>query len=344
MNYGDGDEQSLVSNLIVTEMTNKRFLLLLLLLFWIRPVRAQTAVAVTLTADQNKQLTVGDPIQLTLQVDHPAGTTAILPQLPAQWGDFAVRSQAAATTAVHDDGSQTTTQIIDVRLFSPGEFQTPPFTVTISDSSGQTEEVAADPLTITITSVLVEGDTNLRDIRPQADLPVPLLWPWMAGGVLLLAALAYWLWWRRRTAVLLAPILDTRLPHEVALDELAHIAGLDLPAQRRFKEHYTLISDCLRGYVEKVYHVAALESTTVELRRGLKQTSLPPDLVQGLLDILNESDLVKFAKLTPDLQSATAVITQATVFVLATKPVKVIPPPALANFSSNGDQTTEVTA
>lgn len=324
-------------------MRKRYFLLLLLFLFWIRPVRAQTAATVSLTADQSKPLTVGDPIQLTVQVDHPAGSTAILPQLPRQWGDFVVYSQAAAATAVHEDGSQTTTQIIDVRLFKPSEFQTPPFAVTISDSDGQTQSVTADPLSLTIASVLVEGDSNLRDIKPQANLPLPLIWPWAAGGGLLLALFVYWLW-RRRRVIALTPSPDTRLPHEVALDELARIAQLDLARQSRFKEHYTLASDCLRGYVEKAFGVAALESTTAELRYALKQTPLTPDLIRGLLDILSESDLVKFAKFRPDLQDATAVIIQAVAFVEATKPITAVAPATPPAFSSNGHQTTEVAA
>ena len=324
-------------------MSRRYFLLLLLFLLWVRPVQAQTAATVSLTADQSKQLTVGDPIELTVQVEHPAGSVAILPQLPRQWGDFVVHSQAAATTAVNEDGRQTTTQLIDVRLFKPGDFQTPPFAVTIRDSEGQTQTIAADPLSLTITSVLVEGDSDLRDIKPQADLPLPLIWPWAAGGGLLLAVLAYWLWRRRRGTALTAS-LDTRLPHEVALDELARIAQLDLPAQSRFKEHYTLVSDCLRSYVEKACRVAALESTTAELRYALKQTPLTPDLIHGLLDILSESDLVKFAKFRPDLQDATAVIVQAVAFVEATKAITAVASPPQPAFSSNGHQTTEVSA
>jgi hypothetical protein len=135
------------------------------------------------------------------------------------------------------------------------------------------------------------------------------------------------------------------LPHEVALDELARIAQLDLSAHGRFKEHYTLVSNCLRNYVETLYHVTALESTTAELRYALKRTPLTPDHIHGLLAILSESDLVKFAKFTPDVQDATAVLIQATAFVEATKPVTAVqPPPTSPTFSSNGHHTAEVTA
>ncbi len=49
--------------------------------------------------------------------------------------------------------------------------------------------------------------------------------------------------------------VDNRLPHEIALDDLTRIGQLGLPEQNRFKEHYTLVSDTIRIYIERTQGV-----------------------------------------------------------------------------------------
>ena len=88
-------------------------LLLVLLTFSAVPVLAAEGIGVTLRPDR-EELTVGDPVQLTLEVTHPAGYQVILPKLEQAWGPFEVRGQSQATTAANDDGTETTRQTIQV--------------------------------------------------------------------------------------------------------------------------------------------------------------------------------------------------------------------------------------
>jgi uncharacterized protein (DUF58 family) len=117
---------------------NKRRLLLqsmmiaLILVAVALPVRAAENVQVTLTASQG-ELTVGDPIELTLEVNHPAGYQVIIPKLEGNWGPFEVREQSQATTIANDDGTETTYQTITVTLFDLGTFETPALPLTISN-------------------------------------------------------------------------------------------------------------------------------------------------------------------------------------------------------------------
>ena len=265
--------------------------------------------------------TVGDPVPLELTVNHPARYEVILPQLGGSWGDFLVHSQSAGTTISNPDGTETTFQTIDARLFSPGTFGTPPISISISDSTGQLSEIAVDPVSISIASVLVEGDTELRDIKPQAALPYANYLPWLIGlGILVLGSGAgYYLVQRRRKQHALAAV-DNRLPHEVALDELIRVESLGLPGAGRFKEHYTLVSDCIRMYIEKTYHFPVMERTTGEIRSNLKRTKLSSAIADQFTNLLDESDLVKFSKFKPDLHSAHQMVVNGRDIVEQTKP------------------------
>jgi hypothetical protein len=282
---------------------------------------AESLVTAALSTDSG-EFTVGDPVMLNLSVNHPPGYQVILPQLDANWGDFLVHSQSAGTTVSNPDGSETTSQVIDTRLFSPGTFTTPPLPITISDGAGQLSEIAAEPLSMTIASVLVEGDTELRDIKPQAALPYVNYLPLIIGiGVLVLGLTGAFFWYRRRRAQLALAAVDNRLPHEVALDELDQVETLELPKSGRFKEHYTMVSDCIRVYMEKTYHFPVLERTTAEIKANLKRTTVSNEVANEFISLLDESDLVKFSKYKPDIKSAQHLLQHGRLIVEKTKPV-----------------------
>jgi hypothetical protein len=68
---------------------------------------------------------------------------------------------------------------------------------------------------------------------------------------------------------------------------------LGLPESGHFKEHYTLVSDCIRVYMERTFQIPVLERTTSEIRSSLKGTAITPDVSRKFLFLLDESDLVK---------------------------------------------------
>ena len=297
-------------------------LLLMVALMATLPAAAQSSQhgQATLSAPEG-ELTVGDPIALNLSVTHPADHHVIAPELEASWGEFVIKDVSAPQTTDNGDGTVTTNLVIDARLFAPGTFTTPPLTVKIADDAGQVVDLTAQPLSVEIGSVLVEGDTELRDIKPQVQVPYVNLIPWIIAGVIIAAAaVVIVLLVRRAQAKRALAAVDNRLPHEVALDELTRIEGLKLPADARFKEHYTLISDCLRLYMERRFNVPMLERTTAEIEAGLRETSLRQPLVGQYISVLDVSDLVKFSKYTPDVSSACGLLESARQIVLTTKP------------------------
>lgn len=293
-------------------------MLIALLLLALAPAAAQGDGPVTATLSApDGPLTVGDPIALTLALTHPAGYQVILPALPDIWGDFAVVSQSPAVVTDNADGTATTSMQIDARLFQPGAFATPVLEVSVTDGQGGLQNVLAAPAAVSIASVLQDGDTELRDIKPQAVLPMPAAWPWIAAGLAAVALVAVVVWQARRREKL---AVDNRQAHQVALDGLRIVEGLRLPEQGRFKEHYTLVSDTVRVYVERRFGVPALERTTAEIRPDLARTAMTPEVSALLLAFLQESDLVKFSQWTPDVESAQQLLVHGRMIVEATKP------------------------
>jgi hypothetical protein len=199
--------------------------------------------------------------------------------------------------------------------------------ISLVDAEGSELTVRADPVSLTVHSVLIEGDTELRDIKPQAALPVLPSWQRTASWALitLLGAVALWglyRWLRSRRRFGARAL---RPAYQIALDELAQIETLDLPRQHRFKEHYTLVSHVLRRYLVDAHRVPALDQTTAEIGRALQSTALPPSEQHRLLNLLHQADMVKFANLTPEHTVATQSVPQARRFVLSTQPLSAGP-------------------
>lgn len=283
-------------------------LLALLALLQSAPARAQE-VSAQVTAGAPGPVTVGDPVQMVVEVVHPAGTFAILPALKGSWGDFEVRDVSAPVTEERDEGSLVTRQSLEVVLFAPGEFDTPPLLVNVSDRTGVTLQAVAPPLRVTVTSVLAEGETEPRDIKPQAILRAGWLTPQLAGGLLglLVAGVgSYSLWRRVRHGGLLG-----RTALQRVLDELDGIAAANLPAQGRYKELYLAVTHSVRRHAEREFGVDLHERTTSEMRSMLRSLALHPELQRRLLTLFAESDLVKFAQVTPTPQSAEALLGEA---------------------------------
>jgi hypothetical protein len=287
------------------------------------PASAQSGqIQATLTPPPSGELTVGDPVILALAVTHPSGYQVILPELPVIWGDFTVQSQAPATTVANPDGSETTTQLIDTRLFAPGDFSTPPLEISLADPSGALLQVSVPTATVSIVSVLVDGDTALRDIKPQAELPFLNLTPWIIGGGLLaLAGMGVFIWKRTLRSRAIRASIDPRLPPEVALDELARILSLGLPEQALFKDYYTLLSDCIRFYIEAAFLISAMERTTAEIHASLRAQGVDALLSGQFVSFLSTCDLVKFSKFRPDVAEAHQALASARTLIESTRDI-----------------------
>ncbi len=225
-----------------------------------RQAQAQTPSepSVTMTANMN-QLTVGDPVTLTVLASYPSGYTPVFPKLPAKWGELEVMDQSAVQYGTGPAGTQTAQQDIVVTLFSFGPWETPEFTVSFVDFAGETEGLASAPVALEVLSLLPEGADQLRDIRPQASIKFPFLQPWMIIGIVglgmtIVGILAHviprvWRW----AAVRYQKEKELPTPFQLAHGEFREIETSDLPGRGLIADHYALVSGVVRRYLDREY-------------------------------------------------------------------------------------------
>lgn len=293
-------------------------------------VFAQDASATVMVGDE--PITVGDVVELMIEVRHPAGTVAIVPALDQAWGDLEVRSQGPVTVVDEGEGL-ISRQMVEAVLFAPGDFQTPPIDIAVTDGSGVTQEVVAPATALTVQSVLTDADTEPRDIKGQAEIPAPFPVAATVGavGVLLLVGLLVW-WYSRRKGIV--PFL-VRTPLQRVLEDLGAIEQENYPAREEYKQLYLAVSDVVRGFAQKQMGLPLQERTTAEMRQLMRQARITPDIAKQLISLFHECDLVKFSQVTPTPESAADLFTEARAIVtllaggqgVATTPAMTAPEP-----------------
>ena len=288
--------------------------------------RAQSSDVGVAVIVSSGPVTVGEPFIFTLSAIHPADSRVVFPRpSPEDWGAFELRSWTLIPSVANEDGSVTSAARIEAALFELGTHVTPPLTATILRFDGS-EPVnrPARPAEVVVEPILPEDDNELRDIKRQEEVPVPLPGAlaeaardragWIGGGAVALAALAALaiIMYRRRTQ---PEAVDPRSPAQIALEELDRIESLALPAGARFEEYYVLLADCLRRYLRDSYGVPASVMTTAEIMRSVEQAGLGEERSQDLRLIFFDCDLVKFATLMPSVEDAAYTLTAARQFI-----------------------------
>ncbi len=298
-------------------------LLLFIFVLGVRTAVAQSEVVAEMTAVQ-PVAHIGEAVEVAVTVVHPAGWRVVAPQLEQEWGDFEVREQSPVVVTASDGapngGGESSRFTVTVMAWTLGEFSTPELALTVANEAGELVKVTAVPVTIRVESVLTEADLGLRDIKPQATLPLPVWWPWLAGALALVAVLAA-VWWRGRERATAVPFIDTRLPHQIALDELDSIAASGLAERGDFKHYYAQTTDVLRSYLDGTLGLMTLEQTTGEIRETIRPLTWQNEDKKLLLNLLNEADLVKFAKVRPTTEDARRATDEAKQLVVAVKDI-----------------------
>ncbi len=152
-----------------------------------------------------------------------------------------------------------------------------------------------------------DPDADMRPLKPIFPF-FRSWWPFILPG-LVLAAIAAWLMYRYRrmltpeTKPVAKPVVRMepfRNPIDDLRRELDRIQYAYGEPHRLPKQFYTELGDAFRSYFERAYHFPALESTTWELIRDLKSNRADEEVVELTSLILQEADLVKFAKYEPN--------------------------------------------
>ena len=282
-----------------------------LILVLLRPVSAQVSNQSFQVTPEVDRATVGDPVTLRFRVrlDERDLLFDTIPQpvaaLPAGVRVLSVDKLARSPDRIFYGRAR-------VAFYRTGRRAVPVFGLPFMRAVKglQRGTLASDSAFVEIASLVPAGNPSLKDIR-EIELVAPWSpWPLVGAATAALLLLAGYLRRRRRPAPV-PPLVEptpAQVPsptaYALALEQLGGIESAHWPQHGHVARHYEATVDVLRGYLEATEQLPARERTTEEL-----VWAIPPHLTgNGLRDefreLLDQADLVKFARYRPDPETA----------------------------------------
>lgn len=209
-----------------------------------------------------------------------------------------------------------------ITSFDEGNYILPPLAVLRMSKDQVVDTLVFDPQRLEVRSMPIDTATfEVHDIKGQIRYPVTFkeVAPWIAAGLVLIGLiwLAVWLIMRYRRNH--DPEFMHKDPaHIVALRKLDKYRGNAMWAPEKQKAFYSGVTDALREYISERYGVGAMEMTTAELFKDLKETDVPKELAAELKELFERADFVKFAKFTASDEDNASVLPVAVKFVTST--------------------------
>lgn len=298
-------------------------------------------VKADLDTSQPKAPTVGTPLVIAVEAQHPPGGVALLPEvldLPDALGE---RRTARRHERRLEGEVEVDRYVLELIPFSAGILEIPAIELALGSTVAVTE-----PLLVTVESTLDESELEVASSTQAAALdaletmaagdprPETIMVPDVRLGLGLVGLLTFIILavvsrklWRRRQVGLLKPLPPPppRPPHELALERLRALETSGLAERSEFNPYYTELSLVLRTYLGDRYGFDAVERTVDELNDALQAISTPGLDRVRLKALLTEADQIKFAKYRPRTDDVKASLTFARSIVESTQAASTTP-------------------
>ena len=250
------------------------------------PIPVQAAVGI-----EPDTVRIGDPFLVQIGIRAPVGATVAFPPAPDSTGAVQGLDPVRVETRPDSGG------VVQWGYYRVAAWDVGDQAITLGDVvvtvGGRSRRIPIAGRKVFVASVL-PADTAQRvpkPPRPLYEFAAPMWWLWLGLAALAVVLLLLWWWWRRRKRGRPIAVPD---PFARAEREFARIEALRLIEAGERGRYVTLVVEVLRDYLAARYPSAPLSLTSTELLAALRgQRSVPND---GLMRVLNEADLIKFAQ------------------------------------------------
>jgi len=290
------------------------------------------------------RITIGDRITYTLSIDHVDTMRVEKPGEGVHLGQFEIKDYKIYDP-VKAEGRILEKFEYVISVFDTGTFVIPPFPVAYfpTDSLGDYRIIEASSITINVESVIQDEERQLRDVKPPIDIPYNYFLLFSVISVIILIGILVYIGHRfyvkrKETGYFIKPPDPPQPAHEVALEALEELLQKDLLADGLVKAFYSEISEIIRRYIEGRYFLPALEETSREILKELDGQDISGDMLKKAKEILELSDLVKFAKYRPSDDENKNVIEWTREFIEGTMVIFIPEPePGISEEAQTGD-------
>lgn len=272
---------------------------------------ASMAQNVTVSAQMDSTMIfIGGQIDLKIQMSQPQGLDLSFPILTDTITKNIEIVRANPVDTINSDNQRLLLeQSFRITSFDSGLHYVPPIVFEqVSEVLGKPVETNHMSLMVINPFEEVDPQKGIVDIKMPMSSPFHIselykYFPWVLGiillsGIITLAVLKYF---GRDIPVKIFKKEKPKVPpHITALEELDKIKAEKLWQRDLVKDYYSRMTDTLRHYIEERYKIHAMEQTSDEIMDSFKMVDdIDKKSLENLNQILQTSDLVKFAKHEP---------------------------------------------
>ncbi len=187
--------------------------------------------------------------------------------------------------------------------FDSGRYVLPGQEIFIKDKRFLTKDVIIDVATVPVDTIK-QPMYHIKEIESEPYLFSDYL-NYFWGLIALLIVIGLILYFVLRDKPTEEEILSRIPPFDAAKMRLKELDGRKLISQNKIKPYYVELTDIVRTFIERELNIPALESTTDELLETItdfnasSKLNIPLETLAKLQKLLQEADLVKFAKSKP---------------------------------------------
>ncbi|MBR5725360.1 MAG: cell wall anchor protein [Muribaculaceae bacterium] len=230
---------------------------------------------------------------------------------------------AADTTDLGNDRIQINRDLI-IQSFDSGMWVIKPIPYVVNGDTAFSNQLSLKVLPVNVSQM-----KDINDIKPVEDVPFSLLdwlpdywWAWLLGLLLLGAGIWAYHKYYKKGINPLKPSKKRLPPYEEAMINLQNLKAAQLWQQGQEKEYFTGLTDILRVYIDRRFHINAVEMTSSQIIDTLKKNEETKAVNEQLEMILEVADIVKFANARPLADDNEVAYQRAVNFVEATRPVE----------------------
>ncbi len=319
-------------------MLSRYWLLWLLLLLGLGSAKAQTVRAVA----YRDTLEVGDSLHFSVEVKAPRAAEIYFTAIPDTLaGGLELLAPPRVDTLRYDQDTLEVALRLALTSYDTGWVAIPRIPVLVRNYG--VDDTIESPVKLLYVK-LVPYDASVGELHPIVGpwyqrVTWAQIWPYLAGLLLLLllAGAWYWLYRRRKQPRQSQGVTPQQeAPGLVALHRLETLQAQQAWRSEGVKFFYSEDTEALREYLSRIWGLPLLERTTEQALHQLAGVAAwQQPWNETLKAILEQADMVKFAKAQPDATECLRVVTQSIALVKAIEAQRVQVPGSVEAGTGN---------
>ncbi|MBI5207595.1 MAG: hypothetical protein HY934_07370 [Candidatus Firestonebacteria bacterium] len=258
-------------------------------------------------------ITIGDIIKYSLIINYDTSIKVEMPPVGINLAEFEIKDYKILDPEKYDTRAILRNEYL-ITTFTTGDYVIPPVIIKYLEKGKGYKELSSQKIFIRVhkTPVRQQDKDDIRGLKNVTELKVSYVY-YLAIFLLVLiitGGIAGYLFFRKKCNIkeTVKEQKPLRPAHEIALEELQKLRNGDLLSTGKIKQYFIILSLILRKYIEGRYKIMALDRTTEEIISELKILRIKWDEINIFKEILESSDLVKFAKLIPEQKKSERIL------------------------------------